>query len=268
MQIKYLLMIALFPASAVAIVGGHLPAANDPIASRTAALFRELTNGQFSTCTVALLDEGFAITAAHCMAKLASGEIWFVNSYSDLQKNQEGQNYTLRRRVLSWRTPDEYTKNPGPANDIAVLQFEGDLPENVLTFAMPKKDFKAASTFFVAGFGSQSQLERPDGLLRIAHLPSSALINPAKAGYFSFDQAHVGGACAGDSGGPLAVEDSGNLVLLGIVGGGLGVDRFGKPLELKDACLGVSVFPNVFHHREWIRSTMEQMVKVGSKVGQ
>lgn len=259
-RIIFIIFIFFFSTPSFAIVNGYVPKADDPMAARTAALLRLLNDGRYSACTIALLDEGFAITAAHCVAKLASGEVWFVNSYPELQKSQTEQHFSRRRKVLSWRTPNDYANNPNPANDIALLRFEGDLPDGVSTFQLPSKKISETTAFSIAGFGYQSQLEEnPDGLLRVVNLPPSAFISPGHEAYFSFDQANVGGACAGDSGAPLATEENGIMVLAGIVGGGLGVDRQGKRLELKDTCNGVSVFPSVSHHKDWILETMKRM---------
>lgn len=214
--------------SSLNIVGGQVVTSDQAIYKSTASV--TLTSGgsvtlnePISFCTGTLLANKQVVTAASCFrediidlmnrgAKL--NVVWGSNGLSVLPENSRVVSSYVNHTEFR---PDEMTKqNPtAPANDIALVNFEGDVPAgfSAATLISPQDVYKPSEAVWIAGYGSTRRDSQETGTLRAAYSKYHSQNAPMKIIHFmSQDIA----ACHGDSGSPAFVSRNGVWVLAGL----------------------------------------------------
>jgi V8-like Glu-specific endopeptidase len=190
-----------------------------------------------SSCTGTVIAPDIALTAAHCV-KRRPRESW-------ARFGKDGQ--AAKRRVVSYLGHPEYSGNQ---RDIAVVRFEGGLPEGYSP--APALDgssgaVPAGTEVIAAGYGQTSGYDNQAGYL---HAASFQIVQSGSWEVFMKGQG-TNSTCYGDSGGPAYVEHEGELLLFGVVSGSYGAN---------DHCEGgVLIFSRVDTHEPWIISTIQQL---------
>lgn len=237
-------------------------------------------------CTGSLISPNHVLTAAHCIGSSPSKMQIIFNVNLDKvigTKNQLITKFYSRRvtdaKVNPAYKPEENEDKEFDLGDIALIKFEGDLPEGYhpaeilsdITLLQRGTDIK------LAGFGVsdvytekidpkkvkdlQDAIEYGeivcfdeantdcvsvemggDGILRQAHAPISSLQETE----FRLDEKKQG-TCSGDSGGPAYLEVNGKLLLTGVTSRG------------SLLCDDVGVYTNVIPYAGWIAETMPLM---------
>jgi secreted trypsin-like serine protease len=212
----FLLMHLFFSSSSQAavrpIIGGEQVIKSDVISRITAGLVSTSVAGQ-ALCTVSLVADDLAVTAAHCV-RVAPGEPRAVLTLIFGRDLHSPEN---PKRIV------DQAEIPDGAADVALLHFEGGLPVDyqfakLLPF---DQELKEGDPVTLAGFGIWSA-ERNDGegFLRKAQVTVS---NPHYSSTeIEFDQSLGRGACHGDSGGPAYFLINKKPYLFGITSRGGG----------------------------------------------
>lgn len=217
------------PASDTKIVGGAIAQPMDSVTRSTVSL--TLTSGGSVTleptsfCSGVLVASGKVVTAASCFKE----DIEDLRSRGAVLNIVFGQVGTLvgtRSRVaktvsLHPQFKADLIAAPSPtepANDIAIIHFEGDVPvgHGFVSIASPDfiLDLSETEVFTIAGYGVSDPNSDVTGILRQGSVKFSSLIDLANV--IQFRGTNVA-ACDGDSGGPAYKMQNGNVVVIGIV---------------------------------------------------
>lgn len=218
-----------------AIIGGVILKPNHPIATMTALLYN--TDFKKNVCTVTLLSEQYAITAAHCIEIAREKSFELVFGVTNDPKNQ-------RRPVLAARTLRERVGREAEvanAFDVALIKFSGGLPPGykpaTLLPEKYEKLLKAGSYAAVAGYGVEDANNGKIDTLRLADL--TIFRTNLSLTEIMLDQTHGHAACQGDSGGPAFLYINGKFYFWGVAS--RDVDTAGT---LSEGCSQYAVYTN------------------------
>jgi V8-like Glu-specific endopeptidase len=194
-------------------------------------------------CSGTLLSPTVFLTAGHCTDGADHVEVWFRNGYpNQIAAVPDGYPFTGEVGGTPYTHPD-YDPNAFFLRDVGVVVLDapvaadtyGVLPGLNSLDALKTKRGKQDVTFTAVGYGLQKSFPDAtawkDSAVRtrmIAHPKLNQINTPGFTGDFSMllsNNAHTGGTCFGDSGGPNFLGDS-NVVA--------GVTSFG----LQSTCAG------------------------------
>jgi secreted trypsin-like serine protease len=186
-------------------------AATDIIEPVVVAILLDGLGGPSLICTGTRIARGVVLTAGHCVRDVDPEELWVRSAASQaLSLATEHEDCAMspratieQSRVLDFVRHDEL--------DLAVLYLE----EASVGPSAPRAEARIAlnrpST--IAGFGTTETFER--GALRAIDVDVLAVDDR-----WITVQARGGGACTGDSGGPLYTSDEGQVTLHGVLSRG------------------------------------------------
>lgn len=224
-------------------------------------------------CGASLINDRWALTAAHCLkTQTPDGDNW-QPSAKDIQIGYRHQNIDNLKTINIKNIIIHPNWNPDPniaENDIALIKFSNKITENdnktkpIDLVASQNKAIKVdRQCGVVSGWGRVSKTNNmltSKTLLKasvelVERNACNKLFSDAKmTPKVSKDQFCAGGngfqdSCQGDSGGPLVVEPSNSNTpeLAGIVSWGYGCAIKGLP----------GVYTDVNYHRKWIESNIK-----------
>ncbi|XP_066967356.1 serine proteinase stubble isoform X2 [Macrobrachium rosenbergii] len=208
-------------------------------------------------CGAALLNENWAITAAHCVENVQPDELLLRLGEFDLETSEEPYPFT-ERKVQIVATHPQFDPRTFEY-DLALLRFQEPvnfLP-NIIPICVPQDDYTFINdTGYVTGWGrlyedgplhaKMQKVEVPvisNEDCRQMFLASGGLVNIPNimmcAGYAEGKR----DACEGDSGGPLVIQRSnGKWYLAGVISWGIGCALPNQP----------GVYTRISEFREWI----------------
>ncbi len=216
------------------IVNGTMVDANNPLKGHLVMVLSRFnkdadTEAQ-SLCSGTLIGPNTVLTAAHCFPKnsLSTQIIASINLFCSSGFNRNLV-YTARKVAIH---PDYHTKEGpslnSPDHDLAVVQFDGLLPNDYSPIVLDKIDIQQeinnpAAEMIMIGFGRTQTGE--DSLPELRFLTkgwdrlllsknSKNLIDTL--GLIGINQMDSKGGCSGDSGGPLLVSSAGELKIAGV----------------------------------------------------
>lgn len=187
------------------------------------AVFHDADGNPLWRCSGTLVDSTHFLTAGHCTEPPAAhAAIWFE---SDVQSGIPGNGYPYGGGTSSEGTPythPQYDPNRFYLHDLGVVVLDnpkemdeyGRLPTLGQLDALATKRGLQDVTFTAVGYGLQdvkpvveAMRVRMQAALHLVDLRGTAGIPRGTAVILSGD-AHTGGTCFGDSGGPLFLNDS------------------------------------------------------------
>lgn len=217
------------PASDTKIVGGAIAQPIDSVTRSTVSL--TLTSGggvtlePTSFCSGVLIAPGKVVTASSCFKEdiedlrsrgailnVVFGQVGTLVGASSRVAKTVTMHPQFKADLIATPTPTE------PANDIAIINFEGDVPAGHSAVGVAAPDFTLAlsetEVFTIAGYGVSDPNSDVTGILRQGSVKFSSIIDLANV--IQFRGTNVA-ACDGDSGGPAYKMQNGNVVVIGIV---------------------------------------------------
>jgi secreted trypsin-like serine protease len=183
----------------------------------------------FQFCGGTLVAPTKVVTAAHCLAGTAPGDIQVVGGRTNLS----GTDGTVADVSDIWVNPDYEVSGTG---DVAVITLAEELPYDTLPYVAPTDTdvYAAGTTTTILGWGTTTENGSSSDQLLTAEVPTTSDEDCAAAYGGSFIASDMvcagfeeGGVdtCQGDSGGPLVIDGK----LAGIVSFGNGCARPGFP---------------------------------------
>lgn len=211
-------------------------------------------------CGAALIEPGWVITAGHCGLNLPADSIFapnkvIINSTS-LETAESFSEEILIDTIIPFPTYSITPPNTGFDDDIALIRLK--TPSTFTPININNIDsniVELQDTVVVLGWGLTSEMAESLSPNLLKAKPLVKNITPTKiyAGYDSGED--EAGAAAGDSGGPLFVNHSGNLTLVGVVSGSddeNSITKEGSPGR----------FTRVYGFKDWIQETIESFEPV------
>ncbi len=210
-----------------------------PTSRHTVMVLKKQKAGS-SFCSGVLIAPQVVLTAAHCVHRAAGVAIYVPGDGTP--KLIEASTVTMHPGYV----PDAI-RTRKRSIDLALVRTSGTLPGFLSPVAIDSQSrYKDGDALMIAGFGLQREgVENSAGQLRSARIivrePLSSILlwaKPARKG--------IGGACTGDSGGPVFSADATRLVAITTWSRGTGKRRCGELTQ------GVLVAPQ----RNWIDATL------------
>jgi secreted trypsin-like serine protease len=250
-------LIAVLSAAALngaAIVSGAAMVGGAPTAADSTGRSVVMIVGSSSTvCTATAIARDLLLTAAHCV--LPGSDYKFADAAVP------GQAPTLKNILRIEHDPQFDLKRlfaHVATADVALLKLAAPVPARVAVSPIggETEPVKVGDNLTVAGYGVTVRgAERLDGLVRAATLTVTG--QPGSLQIRLFDPATKGasaglGACTGDSGGPAFREESGGLVVIGVVSWSTGPN-------LSGGCGGLTGITPLQSYRSWIVDTAKAL---------
>lgn len=254
------LLSASLPAHAV--YNGTRVSPSEMIAQTTAAyidddapLHSDPTVTVPSYCTVTILSQDIAVTAAHCIKDFYSRP--------RLAFGVDARHSTYIRKVTAYEIPKEYVPgyaaDPIPKNnhDIALVLFEGGLPEGFYPAQIlpDSHNLSKSETIWIAGYGyTTPPLSDPvhmwapwdDGVLREAEQKIGDSNYASQELQVSERDEQYG--TKGDSGGPAFVVQGDESYVVGVCNWGNRMPRF-------------EIYADIRVHRNWVAAASAVLEK-------
>jgi hypothetical protein len=232
--LSVMVMLALAVSPAAAVTDGELDGDGHPYVGLMVAQTAE--GAPLWRCSGTLLSPTLFLTAGHCTeAPAAHVEIWFD---ADVESGIPANGYPFNGEVGGTPyTHPQYNPNAFFLFDLGVVVLDepmvmdeyGALPELDQLDALKTRRGLKDVTFTAVGYGLQQSFpdaaswkEQADRIRMVAHPKLNQINVPGFTGDFSMllsNNAHTGGTCFGDSGGPNFLGDSN--VVAGVTSFGL-----------------------------------------------
>ncbi len=209
-----------------------------------------------NTCTGTYVAAGYVITAAHCVEGMDP-----ENLYVGTGPNMDNLGFCA---VLSFEDHPRYTKKRISVNDIALMRVTaGCEPRIYPRIATGDVSYRA---LYLYGWGLNQDSEDPLelGKLRVVDYSGigkdfyGASFNPSvqiAAGRWFANEEIFGGACSGDSGGPLIAQNGRRATLVGVVSWGTFFRKTCQPT-------GPTVFSNMASYSKWLRPAYKRISRL------
>jgi len=232
-----------FDSDDAAILGGDEVGREESVSKSVALLFNRATS---DVCTVSILNNQFALTAAHCVEDASNADLSVI---FDTIKRQESPT----RRVVDslpsnyFRSNRDQRTNTG---DIALVRFAGGVPQGYQAAKfLPDPNLLQNGTVVTAvGYGVDNEHTRTGtGKLRSVNL--QILNSRYSETELTLNQNSQLGVCHGDSGGPVYLLENGQYFLWGVV------SRSVNP----ENCSEAAIITNSLLYVEWIRNSVVAM---------
>lgn len=264
-----------FDSKQYSVIGGTEVQKADEIASFTVGIYDQKNN---FICTGSLISENKVLTAAHCIE--ASPADVFIVFDLNFKAADSKLGDVLRPVKALYVHPgynngrDDSDSSVMDTNDIAVIEFEGAVPEGYrpIEFLKDQSLLKRGTAVQVAGYGAnqveEEEVTKRDRNFKKDFANGDIICSDEKFTYcfrldflgsetlrtasveiqgftekeFRLNETNGRGTCVGDSGGPLLFKAEAGFSLIGVTSRG------------SIACDGPAIYTNALQYLDWIQN--------------
>ncbi len=228
------------------ITQGKTVKSNSDLGKSVVAVVSDLSTGQ-ALCTGSILSHNLILTAAHCVDQNPiKVHIVFANNVKQAHEEH------IRTVTGIYQNP--YWKRPNTVKqgDLAILQFEGELPAGFTPVQLVNKDYKVeeGDSVLFMGYGVTNGTSHAGaGLLRMTKTTVLGMQSPTEV----ITNGRETSVCFGDSGGPAFVYVKNNFIQWGVASS-----------VLNQTCNEASIHTAVMEYDSWIRTAIQKYSKTPS----
>jgi secreted trypsin-like serine protease len=224
------------------IIGGVALNNDSTLSQRVALLFNRKTN---DVCTVSILNNQFALTAAHCVADADAANLYLV---FDVVVRKNSPIRRVASTAVSKYFKSENTR-PRDTGDIALVRFADGVPRGfkAARFLPDMQLLKTGVATTAVGYGATDEAKpQQAGSLHFANLK---IANSAYSDTeMTLAQTNNVGVCVGDSGGPVYHLLNGEFYLWGVISRSTSAN-----------CSEAAIVTNALVYLNWIQETVISM---------
>ncbi|HWK95277.1 MAG TPA: S1 family peptidase [Pseudolabrys sp.] len=253
------LLSAIGSAPSHAVVGGERMRNTMFLTRYIVAITYNNDEGAFKACTGGIIGPQIVVTAAHCVPKDISSMRVVIN---DTQFQDDAIAVLPVAAARIHPLYEQSKRDFDNAYDLAVIKTRGPLPGRSLHLQVAGRNFpiEQIPTVYVIGYGVTGfdKKGQPinNGLLYSAVVERLGGEDDDK--FIRLDQKKGTGACIGDSGGPMVVENAGGYIIMGVASTVFNEADSSR----KSLCSGKSTFISAAYFRHWIRKQAFELMQV------
>jgi secreted trypsin-like serine protease len=229
------------------IINGTAVEAGDPVAASTVFLAMKKL-GRYEYCTGSLIDTDMIVTAGHCVSGASNESIQIMFTLNvkigvlvGTPTSTSGPDSV--RQIYGTVVHPDYSTSGSDRHDIAVVRFQGAMPEGYQPAKLLPADTALVSgeEVVIAGYGSTHPIiSGGEGQLNKATIEIDQPLGQAE---IILNEKNGSAACWGDSGGPAFVQSDGETLLWGVTNRGY---------PDSNTCLGQSVYTQISKYADFI----------------
>lgn len=235
------------------IVNGRLVHAGDTDATKAVLLVILGKNDSTSSCTGTLISDKVILTAAHCLEGARKTDIRVV-FHPDLRCSSGFDVQTKSISSVDYIIHEKYGTNSKHVDfDLALLKLAAPAPMHYQTQSLYDGQSPLSSdNLLVVGYGVTEGDAKDSSRMR--KTVKSFKNETQLVDHFLYlnQSTHTGGACAGDSGGPVYVESDGIYKIIGVNSAVHGKD-------MKSACRNYSIVTYMPLFADWVKENLKKL---------
>jgi secreted trypsin-like serine protease len=252
------LLSAVWGAPSYAVIGGERMKNSMMMTRFVVAITYNNDKGEFKACTGGIIGQQMILTAAHCVPKDLSSMRVVVG---ETQSHNEALAVTPVAAARIHPLYEAHVNDWDNAYDLAVIKTRDPLPARTRHLQLAASYFPVSliPSVYIIGYGVTGFNKKGEaineGTLNAAIAKRADRNDDEK--FVRLNQREGTGACVGDSGGPMVVENKEGFIVMGVAS-----TVFNGDLPRSQLCSGDATHISVSFFRHWIMKQSFELMQV------